>query len=1230
MDASAVPAARPHRAVRAKKKTTSAHKQAIAKPGAFARRIGLAADRAEKRAPNPAAPVDRSGGDAAPRVVAVVGPKGVGKSTIIRNLVKHYSKRKLVTVTGPVTVVSGRKKRVTFVEVGPDLSCMIDAAKIADLVLLVIDASFGFEMETFEFLNIAAAHGMPKVMGVLTHLDSMREGKQVSRTKKVLKDRFWAELYDGAKLFYLSGITTTGDYLNREILNLARFISVTKFANIRWRAEHPYVLADRVEDITPKDIAASANRRVAAYGYIRGTPLRVGQNGWRVHVAGVGDLSAVNVEVLPDPCPAPDMGDAEGDGSGGDKQKRRRKIGERERLIYAPMAPEVDGISYDRDAIYINLDKDSVRFSDKSALVADAPASSGSGVGEKGQGVEDEADGNASSDGEGEVMVKNLQKTTEAAMDERLGQASLQLVKGGKRIVSEQFKDGRRRRRVVFNERDGEAGVSGRGSESGSDSGSDSESDSGDSGLSPVPSDLDDTDDGEDGDDDDESAKEDSEESGDDDDMAERTAMRWKDRMLDNAAARMRSSLSPSKALTRFIYGKGGKNSDSGETTGANPLEGNEGRDLGNGEDNDDDGDSFFRPRRPRGSASAKPNSLPVFSNAVLGDMTRLRPDAARDWSSDVDACSRLRRSRFGTGRRRSGAGDDDNDGLEGDSDDANEEFADGDFEDLETGEVHQGSAKGGDKAAKDGDLSDSDMDEIRMKKIRQKELFDAEWDGKGRRHGSREDEDGDSDGASGDESAIGRPNHLSRQAARSAADHAPDLRKLERERLEKLRSEEFAGMDKDTRLALEGVLPGRYVRMELEEVPVEFVKYFDPRVPVVIGGLKAADDEGMTFVRARIRRHRFKRGVLKSSDPVVLSVGWRRFQSVPVYDVEDQGGRRRFLKYTPEYLHCHATFWAPSVAPGAGLIMCQSLGRDRAGFRIAGSGVVTELDASFKVVKKLKLVGEPIKVHRNTAFIKGMFNSELEVSKFIGASVRTVSGIRGTIKKAVSEGSKGGSLDRDIAKSPSGSFRAGFEGKILLSDIVFLRAWVPVEAPRFCSIATTLLDRAASGEETWRMRTVREVRQARQLPIPLKTDSLYKPVDRVAPKFAPLKIPKKLEGALPYASKPKNFASKRVKQHKTERKAAMATERAVVMDSEERKQHSLLQAMYTIRNDREKKRKAANAKRLETRKKEFAREDAKHAQTTAETRKRKFALDGARAAKDNAKRSRSGGGRND
>lgn len=52
--------------------------------------------------------------------------------------------------------------------------------------------------------------------------------------------------------------------------------------------------------------------------------------------------------------------------------------------------------------------------------------------------------------------------------------------------------------------------------------------------------------------------------------------------------------------------------------------------------------------------------------------------------------------------------------------------------------------------------------------------------------------------------------------------------------------------------------------------------------------------------------------------------------------------------------------------------------------------------------MKKIKLIGEPYKVMKNTAFIKGMFNSNIQVSKYIGAQIRTVSGIRGQIKKTI------------------------------------------------------------------------------------------------------------------------------------------------------------------------------------------------------------------------------------
>jgi ribosome biogenesis protein BMS1 len=72
---------------------------------------------------------------------------------------------------------------------------------------------------------------------------------------------------------------------------------------------------------------------------------------------------------------------------------------------------------------------------------------------------------------------------------------------------------------------------------------------------------------------------------------------------------------------------------------------------------------------------------------------------------------------------------------------------------------------------------------------------------------------------------------------------------------------------------------------------------------------------------------------------------------------------------------------------------------------------------------------------------------------------------LRGTVKKAVKAGAAlKGANEKDrgghsgAKGTEEGTFRASFEDKLLLSDIVFLRGWVRVDIPRYYNPVTSLL----------------------------------------------------------------------------------------------------------------------------------------------------------------------------
>jgi ribosome biogenesis protein BMS1 len=333
------------------------------------------------------------------------------------------------------------------------------------------------------------------------------------------------------------------------------------------------------------------------------------------------------------------------------------------------------------------------------------------------------------------------------------------------------------------------------------------------------------------------------------------------------------------------------------------------------------------------------------------------------------------------------GTGEDGEGGFGEDGEPNEDEEGDGDYEDLEApaGDAEPKAAKPSGSGSASAGGRPSKADALASKKAALKAKFDAQYD--------------DADDSPQQDFYTEKKDEIARQLQLNRA--------------------EFSEMDAETRAMVEGYRPGLYVRVELRDVPCEMIEHFDPTYPIILGGLLPAE-ERMGFVQVRIKRHRWYTRTLKNNDPLILSVGWRRFQTIPIFSLDDHSIRMRMLKYTPEHMHCYATFYGPASLPNTGFCAFRSLSPEAPGFRVSATGVVLDIDRSVKIVKKIKLTGVPYKIFKNTAFVKDMFTTALEVAKFEGANIRTVSGIRGQVKKALGK--------------PDGAFRATFEDKVLAS----------------------------------------------------------------------------------------------------------------------------------------------------------------------------------------------------
>ncbi|CRK20325.1 hypothetical protein BN1723_017868, partial [Verticillium longisporum] len=491
--------------------------------------------------------------------------------------------------------------------------------------------------------------------------------------------------------------------------------------------------------------------------------------------------------------------------------------------------------------------------------------------------------------------------------------------------------------------------------------------------------------------DEDEEGDFDDEDKEDMDSDEEAAALKWKENMSSRAKklhGKKRSYHTPD--LARFMY------DDS--MTPEQVLKRWRGDDDDEEEDIEaSDDEDFFKKTTQEKEDNAEDRSIPLYDYE----------DLAAKWSveKNVEALrQRFTSTKLSREDGESGEEDEEFDGIDDDEDDE----GDGVFEDLENAEEGEGVEAPAEEP--------ESLEDERAKNARRKEELKLRF------------EEEDREGFMNDKAKARREGG---ETEEFGEDDWYDAQKAMIQKQLDINKAEFEELDERQRSAVEGYKAGRYAKLVIEGVPAEFVEKFSAKTPLILGGLSATEDR-FGYVQVRMKKHRWHKKILKTNDPLIFSLGWRRFQTMPIYSTTDSRTRNRMLKYTPEHMHCFATVYAPLIAPNTGFVCFNSFSSENPGFRIAATGTVLSVDESTEIVKKLKLTGTPDKIHKNTAFIKGMFNSSLEIAKFEGASIKTVSGIRGQIKRALSK--------------PEGNFRATFEDKILYSDIIFLRAWYPIK----------------------------------------------------------------------------------------------------------------------------------------------------------------------------------------
>lgn len=227
-----------------------------------------------------------------PFLVAIIPLCADGDPSSVLDALKSCDETAVITTSqrGYIHISLPRFKQrfCFFVPRLGDLHSVLDAAKVADTLMLLYDAEEGIDAYGDTLLSPLFTQGLPSTVHIvqgLAKISSKRRSEVRRNLQKVVENRFPKE-----KVLPLDG--------NQDAILVMRQVGNQKQRQVTYRNRRPHLLGEALSYDPHPDLGSEGTLRVS--GFLRGRNLSV--NGL-IHIPGWGDFQMTKIEAPQDPHP---------------------------------------------------------------------------------------------------------------------------------------------------------------------------------------------------------------------------------------------------------------------------------------------------------------------------------------------------------------------------------------------------------------------------------------------------------------------------------------------------------------------------------------------------------------------------------------------------------------------------------------------------------------------------------------------------------------------------------------------------------------------------------------------------------------------------------------------------------------------------------------------------------------------------------------------------------------